>query len=65
MQELRNFRLGVSRLSRQKNPFTQFFKRKTIILKDSSWGTTFSKGGGGSNFFPGEVGVNADFYRHL
>ena len=50
-----------------------FFLRKTIILKGSSsdrgssWGPTFSKGGGGvvSNLFPGEVGVNADFYRNL
>ena len=34
--------------------------------RGSSWGPTFSKGGGGaSNFFPGEVGVNADFYRNL
>ena len=48
-----------------------FFLRKTIILtgsssdRGSSWGPTFSKGGGVSNFFPGEVEVNADFYRNL
>ena len=48
------------------------FLRKTIILKGSSsdpgssLGRTFSKGGGGmSNFFPCEVGINADFYRNL
>ena len=43
------------------------FLRKTIILKGSSsdrgssLDPTFTKGGRVSNFFPGEVEVNADF----
>ena len=39
--------------------------RKTILFQGSRGGPTFSRGGGGVQFFPGVGGPNANFYRNL